>query len=323
MELQVKKMLCPENRYAVKCPNTMNPEYITIHNTANDASAENEIKYMISNDKEVSYHFAVDDVQAVQGLPLNRNGWHAGDGNGDGNRKSIAIEICYSKSGGERFDKAEQNAAYLTAQLLKERGWGIDKVKKHQDWSGKYCPHRTLDLGWDRFLNMVQGYMNGAETVSVKKPYTAPKLEPINPNVDVSYQVGTEAGKIYSWVKNYEDFAGNPGERINGFRATVSQGSIKYRAHYLDGTWSDWCVDGAWCGDGRIFDAIEIYYITPDWLRNAIGKYKYAIYRVAPVGKNYYSEQIDNKVDKSKGLDGYAGSFGKGLDRLQLKIGDA
>ena len=40
-----------------------------------------------------------------------------------------------------------------------ERGWGIDRVKKHQDFSGKYCPHRTLDLGWERFLKMVESYM--------------------------------------------------------------------------------------------------------------------------------------------------------------------
>ena len=31
----------------------------------------------------------------------------------------------------------------------------IDRVRKHQDWSGKYCPHRTLDAGWDRFVDMI------------------------------------------------------------------------------------------------------------------------------------------------------------------------
>lgn len=66
-------------------------------------------------------------------------------GNGTGNRKSISIEICYSLSGGERFDQAERLAAEYIAMLLNERGWGLDRVKKHQDWSGKYCPHRTLD----------------------------------------------------------------------------------------------------------------------------------------------------------------------------------
>lgn len=125
----------------------MNAEYITLHNTWNDASARNEVAYMIRNNNKVSFHFAVDDKEVVQGIPVNRNAWAAGDGNGLGNRKSIHIEICYSKSGGERYQKAEQNAIKFTAQLLYERGWGIDRVKTHQQWSGKYCPHRILSEG--------------------------------------------------------------------------------------------------------------------------------------------------------------------------------
>lgn len=152
-----RQMQVDTNKYSIKCPYSMTPSYITIHNTANDASANNEISYMRTNANQTSFHFAIDDKEVVQGLPLNRNGWHAGDGtNGTGNRKTIGIEICYSLSGGARFTKAEQNAAKFTAQLLKERGWDISRVKKHQDWSGKYCPHRTLDMGWQRFLNMVQ-----------------------------------------------------------------------------------------------------------------------------------------------------------------------
>ncbi len=138
----------------------MNPGFYVVHNTANDASANNEIAYMIRNDNKVSYHYAVDDKEIVQAIPENRNAWHAGDGgSGDGNRKGIGIEICYSKSGGTRFLDAEKKAAEFIAQGLIEKGWGIDKVKKHQDFSGKYCPHRTLDLGWDRFLKMVEDYM--------------------------------------------------------------------------------------------------------------------------------------------------------------------
>ncbi len=149
-----------EKKYSLKCPYAMAPEFIVIHNTSNDASAKAEISYMKNNSSSASFHFAVDDVEVRQAIPLDRNAWHAGDGNnGAGNRKGVAIEICYSKSGGERFLKAEENAARLTAQLLMERGWGIDQVKKHQDFSGKYCPHRTLDLGWGRFLKKVEGYM--------------------------------------------------------------------------------------------------------------------------------------------------------------------
>lgn len=159
MALTIRKIAMPVSKYSIKCPYGMNPTRIVIHNTANDASAANEIKYMQSNNAQTSFHFAVDDKEAVQGVELWRNAWHAGDGaNGPGNRQGIAIEICYSKSGGERFVKAEENAAELAAKLLIDFGWGIDRITKHQDYPTvpKYCPHRTLDLGWDRFVNMVE-----------------------------------------------------------------------------------------------------------------------------------------------------------------------
>ena len=159
--MNIVKNLVSESKYSVKCPYSMTPEFVVVHNTANDATAQNEVKYMISNNNQVSFHFAVDDKEIVQGLPLDRNAWACGDGgNGKGNRKGIQIEICYSKSGGARFENAEKNAAKFIAQLLKERGWGVDKVKKHQDFSNKYCPHRTLDKGWASFVNMIKDYLN-------------------------------------------------------------------------------------------------------------------------------------------------------------------
>lgn len=159
--MNIIKNLVSESKYSVKCPYFMKPEFIVVHNTANDAPAANEIKYMISNNNQVSFHFAVDDKEVIQGLPLDRNAWACGDGaNGKGNRKGIQIEICYSKSGGVRFENAEKNAAKFIAQLLKERGWSVDKVKKHQDFSNKYCPHRTLDKGWASFVNMIKDYLN-------------------------------------------------------------------------------------------------------------------------------------------------------------------
>ena len=158
--MKIIDKIIPKSKWNLKCPYAMEPECIVVHNTANDASAENEIAFMSTNNSETSFHYAVDDIEAIQGLPLNRNAWHAGDGlKGPGNRKGIAIEICYSKSGGEKFAKAEDNAAKLIADLLAEYGWDISRVKRHYDFSGKYCPHRTLDLGWERFLQRVEDYM--------------------------------------------------------------------------------------------------------------------------------------------------------------------
>jgi N-acetylmuramoyl-L-alanine amidase/Bacterial SH3 domain len=172
------KDLIPESQYSTKCPYFMTPKGICIHNTANDASAKNERNNVAKpeNQNEVSFHIAIDDEQAIQLIPFNRNTWHAGDGgSGEGNRSHISIEICYSRSGGDRFIKAEQRTVKEVALLLKQYGWGINQVKKHQDFSGKYCPHRTLDMGWQRFLNMVQAELNGE---SVDIPATPPNPTP-------------------------------------------------------------------------------------------------------------------------------------------------
>ena len=152
MTVAVKKNLVSSKKYSVKCPYPMNAEYITYHNTAMDAPAVNEISYMIGNNSATGYHFAVDDKEVVQGIPTDRNAFACGDGSqGKGNRKSISVEVCYSKSGGAKYAKAEALAAKFIAQLLHERKWGTDRVKPHQLWSGKNCPHRILnEKRWDK-----------------------------------------------------------------------------------------------------------------------------------------------------------------------------
>lgn len=212
----VKNLVAPA-KYSIKCPYTMIPEYITIHNTYNDAPAANEIAYMISNNNKVSFHVAVDDKEAIQGIPFDRNSWNAGDGgSGTGNRKSIAIEICYSKSGGERFDKAFANAVEVTAQLMKQFNIPASKIMYHKNWSGKYCPHRLLDRGItvEKFRELAQAKYNEmyreveykmyvkidvkdkeqaekliqllktAEVVEVEKPTPAPAPTPAKKSVD-------------------------------------------------------------------------------------------------------------------------------------------
>lgn len=156
----IRENLLSSAKYDLKVPVescAKDMKYIVVHNTANDASAANEVAYMIRNDSSTSFNAAVDDKEIVVGIPLNRGAFAAGQR--DGNAHGIHIEICYSLSGGTRFDKAEKNAAEYIAKLLTERKWDISHVKKHQDFDGKYCPHRTLDKGWARFLKMVESEM--------------------------------------------------------------------------------------------------------------------------------------------------------------------
>lgn len=157
--MRVIQNLCPPERYYLKCPFSRVPDRVVVHNTGNDASARNEVSYMLRRPEEVSFHYAVDDREAVQGLPLGRNAWASGDGQGAGNLLGIHIEICYSRSGGERFLEAERNAARLIASLLERYRWPLERVTKHQDYDGKYCPHRTLDMGWERFIKMAEEEM--------------------------------------------------------------------------------------------------------------------------------------------------------------------
>ena len=209
----IRKNLVPSTKYSIKCPYTMVPTRIVVHNTANDASAANEIAYMIRNDNEVSFHYAVDDIEIVQGIPEDRNAWHASDGgSGKGNREGIGIEICYSKGGGSKFTKAEKNAAEFVAYLLKQYGWGIDKVTKHQDYSGKYCPHRTLDKGWDRFLKLVQEYLN---PTTKKEMYRVRKSW-----LNVASQKGA-----FSVFENAVDCCKKAGA---GYKVFDSKGVVKY-----------------------------------------------------------------------------------------------
>ena len=41
-----------------------------------------------------------------------------------------------------------------------QRGWTKDTIRKHQDFADKYCPHKTLDKGWDRYVDMVLDYLD-------------------------------------------------------------------------------------------------------------------------------------------------------------------
>ena len=206
--MEIKQNLVSSSKYDIKCPYERTPQFYVIHNTYNDAAASNEVAYMIRNDNKVSFHYAVDDVEAVQGLPEDRSAFASGDGKrGQGNLYGIHVEICYSKSGGDRFIKAEQNAAKFIADGLKAHGWGIDKVKKHQDFANKYCPHRTLDMGWQRFLNMVQANLDGnSQPLPQPSPDTCTSVNyqvriTANSGLNVRSAPSTNASKVTALAK--------------------------------------------------------------------------------------------------------------------------
>ena len=113
-----------------------NPIGITVHNTeaisvsSSTTMAEQYTRATVNgNMKDVRVHFYVDDVCAWQNLPLSLSGWHAADGSGNGNRKTISIEVIGNSK------KAEDNAAKLIAYLLDQHNWNVNSnLYTHTHW---------------------------------------------------------------------------------------------------------------------------------------------------------------------------------------------
>ena len=139
--------------------------------------------------------------------------------------------------------------------------------------------------------------------------------------VTATYRVRTTKGSWLPEVKDLSDYAGLKGYAITDVAIKVSKGSVKYRVHVKGGGWLGWITgynvnDSAkgYAGNGNPIDAIQVYYYTPDSVR----PYKKAKYRVSPVNGSYWPWQYDTET--TSGQDGYAGSFGRQIDRFQLEI---
>ena len=143
---------------------SMEPRWITVHETANTkpgANAEMHRRFVHNGGgpERVSFHFVVDDQEIIQLLPLDVNGWHAGDGvNGEGNRASIGIELCVNQDG--NWAKTLDNAARLLAALCQRYRFGVDRIVQHNKWSGKNCPALLRRSGWDGLLWKVNEMLN-------------------------------------------------------------------------------------------------------------------------------------------------------------------
>ena len=162
---------------------------ITVHNTdwisvaSGTTPAEQYTRATVNgNMKDVRVHYYVDNVCAWQNLPLSLSGWHAADGSGNGNRRTIAIECIMSSAYNSTDKKSEDNCARLAAALLKKYGLDINHLYTHTHWlnvrdgksgsvdylntarnSYKMCPLYILPH-WAEFKKKVQGYMSSATT---------------------------------------------------------------------------------------------------------------------------------------------------------------
>lgn len=155
---------------------------VTIHETANTSVGANAAAHANlqskGNVRSASWHWQVDDKEAVQSFLHNVKCWHAGAA--AGNNTSIGIEICVNSDG--NFAQAVENAAQLTAQILKERRLNPSHVVQHNRWSGKNCPTnlRNGSKGptWASFIARVTEIFNG---VVIPTPNPIPTPQPPKP----------------------------------------------------------------------------------------------------------------------------------------------
>ena len=171
MTVKIVQNWLPQSKYYFKASYDMQPKGIIVHNTAGSASAMEEANRMISNNSPISFHVVIDEKEAVECIPFSHNAWHAGDGGyGFANRNLIGIEIARSTSPQDLYLKAEANAVVYVAGVLKQYGWDVNRLYKHKQFSATACPHRTEELGWQRFIDLVQAELNRLKKPSELKP---------------------------------------------------------------------------------------------------------------------------------------------------------
>lgn len=217
---------------------------VTIHNTdwisvaSGTTPAEQYTRATVNgNMNDVRVHYYVDNTCAWQNLPLTLSGWHAADGSGNGNRRTIAIECIMSSAYNATDQKSEDNAAKLAAALLKKYNLSISNLYTHTHWlnvrdgktgtvdqlntmqnSYKMCPLYILPH-WTAFKSKVQSYMNAGTSAAtttqlyrVRKTWEDAKsqigayasLENAKKACETGYSVFDSSGTVvYSAVKSY------------------------------------------------------------------------------------------------------------------------
>lgn len=165
---------------------------VVIHWTANANSGANAVanrNYFENHPQnKVSAHYIVDDHQVVQCLPEDEMGYHVGATSykpsalqqlsSYPNDCTIGIEMCVNRDGD--FNKTYRNAVALAANICHRHGWGVDRLWRHYDVTGKDCPRYFVDdatarqfgfvgaaTGWEQFRKDVGSLLISKEVFAL------------------------------------------------------------------------------------------------------------------------------------------------------------
>lgn len=160
------------------------PKALVVHWTANRNRGANAIanrNYFENHPQnKVSAHWIVDDREAVLCVPEDEMAYHVGAQSYFARARSelsaypndctIGVEICVNADAD--FVKTYRNAVELAADILGRHGWGIDRLWRHYDVTGKDCPRffvadatarefgfASAAAGWEKFRRDVQAVL--------------------------------------------------------------------------------------------------------------------------------------------------------------------
>lgn len=153
--------------------------YIVIHYVGAEGTAEENMKYFSSANRNASADFFIGHNGEIYQYNPNLKGrysWHCGGGRQSSrggslygrckNANSIGIELCCKKVNGVWHfnDATVKSAATLVKYLMEEYGVPSSRVIRHFDVNGKYCPNVPNWLEpsseWDMFKASLTGTVN-------------------------------------------------------------------------------------------------------------------------------------------------------------------
>lgn len=156
-----REYISKNNTYAGK----NQPKYIVIHETDNyakGAGAQRHAYAQAAGHLSMSVHYyagsdgvyqAAEHSDGTYSIGVEYGGAHAvKDAT---NRNTINIEICVNEDG--YYCKARANAIELVKCLIKTTGIPADRVIRHFDAKGKYCPRKMMDdpALWEDFKKKI------------------------------------------------------------------------------------------------------------------------------------------------------------------------
>ena len=158
-----RDFISKENTYA----GANNPIYIVIHETdnySNGAGAQRHAQAQRNGNLSTSVHYYSGSDGVYQAAEHSDGTFSIGKEYGGNhsvkdatNRNSINIEICVNADCD--YNVARQNAIEFVKYLIQTTGIPAERIIRHYDAKGKYCPRKMLDNPslWEDFKAQISG----------------------------------------------------------------------------------------------------------------------------------------------------------------------